>query len=429
MMKKRIKLIGLAGIMICLSVGCATESNKKEITFFDEGEVNETINNETADTTDSEDEEKHPSNYQLLAVDLVQAYIDEESTLWMWGYNSNGAFGTLEMSDRTVTYPMKIMEDVKKIERGGKTTFVITNDHVLYGSGYAEYGQLGDGGLSETVYEFKEIMSDVDDVMTRGMYTVIKKTDGSLWYCGYGGTYVEDAFLQPFKVADDVNGFTVEARQVMFIDSAGVLWDVSIDRDEENYVKTPVKIMENVKDVKSFGGNYGVLTANNELWVFDDSDKQLEKVLDNIDSFEVRNCFAAIDKDGALWMWGNNSDYEIGNGNTKYVSAPTKVMEDVKSVKLDFLGSAALKNDGTLWGWGQNYHGRFLENPDSEAEYYGLTDAGREAFIHPVQIMTDVYDFDIGEDRTIVIHKDGTLRQIGEYEDSEDGIVEFPSNE
>lgn len=60
---------------------------------------------------------------------------------------------------------------------------------------------------------------------------------------------------------------------------------------------------------------------------------------------------AAIDTDGALWIWGDNYDAQLGNGKqgSEYSSnVPIKVMEDVVSVSCGDRNTAAITSDGTF---------------------------------------------------------------------------------
>ena len=61
---------------------------------------------------------------------------------------------------------------------------------------------------------------------------------------------------------------------------------------------------------------------------------------------------AAITEDGSLWTWGINSWGELGDGTTIGKSTPQKILDDVRSVSLDFSKGAAVKTDGSLWVWG-----------------------------------------------------------------------------
>ncbi len=69
---------------------------------------------------------------------------------------------------------------------------------------------------------------------------------------------------------------------------------------------------------------------------------------------------AAIQSDGTLWTWGTGGSGELGHGDTVSRSSPTQVGTLTTWVHTVTGGSStlALKSDGTLWGWGANTFGR-----------------------------------------------------------------------
>ena len=71
----------------------------------------------------------------------------------------------------------------------------------------------------------------------------------------------------------------------------------------------------------------------------------------------------AIKTDGTLWMWGNNSDGNLGQNNTTQYSSPKQIPGTTwKSIKGGYFYYLATKTDGTLWGWGQNSYGNLGNN-------------------------------------------------------------------
>lgn len=70
----------------------------------------------------------------------------------------------------------------------------------------------------------------------------------------------------------------------------------------------------------------------------------------------------AILEDGSLWTWGNNSDGQLGLGQTSDpVHTPTQItIENDKKVVYISAGSnysTAILEDGSLWTWGNNLYG------------------------------------------------------------------------
>jgi alpha-tubulin suppressor-like RCC1 family protein len=68
----------------------------------------------------------------------------------------------------------------------------------------------------------------------------------------------------------------------------------------------------------------------------------------------------AIDREGAVWAWGSNSNGQLGDGTTVSNPTPVKVVGPTGIVAVAAGGahSLALAVDGKLWAWGANSRGR-----------------------------------------------------------------------
>lgn len=62
----------------------------------------------------------------------------------------------------------------------------------------------------------------------------------------------------------------------------------------------------------------------------------------------------ALQDDGTVWAWGDNSSGELGDGTTNSTSVPQRIegLDSVTHISAGFCMSVALKNDGTVWQWG-----------------------------------------------------------------------------
>ena len=75
----------------------------------------------------------------------------------------------------------------------------------------------------------------------------------------------------------------------------------------------------------------------------------------------------ALDTDGRVWAWGDNSAGQLGNGLFEEKQpTPGQVLEEQSGLPLNGViavsagarHSLALRADGTVWAWGQNTHGQ-----------------------------------------------------------------------
>ena len=68
----------------------------------------------------------------------------------------------------------------------------------------------------------------------------------------------------------------------------------------------------------------------------------------------------AIKSNGTLWAWGENLNYQLGDGTkiTRSTPVPSIPGNDWKQAASGGASSFALKNNGTLWAWGNNWTGQ-----------------------------------------------------------------------
>lgn len=198
-------------------------------------------------------------------------YIKNDNTLWGYGGNSKGAFGTgsknemypvpKKLRDNVIdvyisglysliittdnelfisgvhylpkpyTSPsysfIKLADNVRAVSDG----FYITNENLLYAFGYSAQGALGVGDITENILPTL-IMKDVKSVSSTFNCTFILKMDGSLYGCGgrtpnyFGslGTGDKKPILYPTLLQKNVKTMSVGSFHTAFIKDDGSLW-------------------------------------------------------------------------------------------------------------------------------------------------------------------------------------------------------------
>jgi alpha-tubulin suppressor-like RCC1 family protein len=79
----------------------------------------------------------------------------------------------------------------------------------------------------------------------------------------------------------------------------------------------------------------------------------------------VTGASTAIKTDGTLWVWGYNGQGSLGTNNTVRYSSPVQTVAggtNWRSVSTGSFISSAIKTDGTLWVWGDNAAGQLGNN-------------------------------------------------------------------
>jgi alpha-tubulin suppressor-like RCC1 family protein len=70
---------------------------------------------------------------------------------------------------------------------------------------------------------------------------------------------------------------------------------------------------------------------------------------------------AVVKSDGTVWIWGDNSFGQIGDGShldIKHTAVPVRFLPGIAGLALGAGHAVALKDDGTVWSWGWNWDGQ-----------------------------------------------------------------------
>lgn len=193
---------------------------------------------------------------------VINKYEIRDGILYGAGVNNCGQLGTGEVDDFSTEYePLIIAENVKHIDFNGETLIYITEDNELFGVGLNHRGQLGQEirfndntrYAYNSILEPVKILENVSFAALGQAHIIILKEDGSVW-----------------AVGDNMNGQLGNKKE----------W-VNNFSSPDSYSQTPVHVMDNVVSIAA--KNYNS---------------------------------AAISRDGVLYLWGDNSCGQIGNGKS-----------------------------------------------------------------------------------------------------------------
>jgi alpha-tubulin suppressor-like RCC1 family protein len=165
-------------------------------------------------------------------------FLKADGSLWAMGDNIYGQLGdgTTDNENYYTNLPERIVaSDVMAIAAGGFYSMFLKSDGSLWGMGYNQFGQLGDGTyggpLSSTNLPEQLVASNVTAIAAASANTsLFLKSDGSLWVMGqnnYGqlgdGTY-NDTNRPEMIVASNVVAIAAGAYHSLFLKSDGSLW-------------------------------------------------------------------------------------------------------------------------------------------------------------------------------------------------------------
>lgn len=203
---------------------------------------------------------------------------------------------------------------------GGYNHFIgLKADGTLYGWGYNGYGQLGLGDKTSRTKPEEIKMPETEndsypiDVVAGNQYTLVLKSDGTVWAAGYN---------ENGELGQNNGTTTTTFVQVKNEDGNGYLQNIVGITASGNSSYAMTKEGE----VYSWGYNrYGQLGVN------DGTNRLLPvkmKYVKNIMQMSGQDiAVALLDSDGSVWTVGYNGNYGLGIGNDSNRSIPIKIKD------------------------------------------------------------------------------------------------------
>ena len=268
--------------------------------------------------------------------------------LWLWGQNNYGQLGDNTTDDKSS--PIQTIaggSDWVAVAGGYDMTLALKNDGTVWSWGFDSHGALGQNTENVDLSSPTQIGTDTDWAFINasnwywGICAGIKN-DGSLWLWGYNnygnlGDDTSDDKSSPVQTVTGGNDWayvSCSAYHTGAIKTDGTLW--------------------------MFGRNtYGELGDDS----LDQKSSPVQTIAGGNDWAQVscsRRNTAAIKNDGTLWLWGRNSEGQLGAENTVNVSSPVQTIcggNNWAQVSVGRYFTGAIKTDGTLWMWGGNSYG------------------------------------------------------------------------
>ena len=106
-----------------------------------------------------------------------------DGTVWAWGDNGNGQFGSGNYNSSNV--PILITSSAITVSAGNSFSLIVKNDGTVVSSGANIYGQLGNGTTTNSnTFVTVSGLSGVQAVAGGASHSLALKTDGSVWSWG-----------------------------------------------------------------------------------------------------------------------------------------------------------------------------------------------------------------------------------------------------
>lgn len=325
--------------------------------------------------------------------------------LWIWGTGSEGELGDDTSIDKSS--PVQTVcggTNWVNVACGYYTAIALKNDGTLWCWGDNSNGSIGDDTSDSKSSPVQTICGGTNWAkIASGCYwdhNFAIKQDGTLWGWGYNnngelGCGDDNSKSSPIQtVCGGTNWATVSSggRHTAAIKNDGSLWvwgdsDYGqLGNDTTDTVSSPIQTITYGTNWASIACGERFMAAikkDSTLWMWgqnsngqlglndsDDRSSPIQTICGGTNWKQVscgNDHTGAIKKDGTLWLWGDNYDGQLGDGSSDSRSSPVQTIcggTDWKQVSCGQSGTAAIKNDGTLWVWGYGENGELGDNTD-----------------------------------------------------------------
>ena len=273
----------------------------------------------------------------FAAGDSHNLVVKSDGTVWSWGHNYAGQLGNGRMTARRTPGQVLNLAGVVAVAAGQGHSLALKSDGTLWAWGWNDYGQLGDGTRTGSLTPVQvPNLTGVVAMEAGQTHSLAVKSDGTLWSWGNNaaGQLGDGAGASRFTPGQVLNLTGVVAvaagkHQSLAVKSDGTLWTWG------SYVGDGTAPRSTPGQVSSLTGVVAVEAGNSHS--------------------------LALKSDGSLWAWGENSRGQLGVGTgTGSSNTPVQVsnLTGVVAVASGFAHGMALKSDGTLWLWGDNTVGQ-----------------------------------------------------------------------
>lgn len=238
-------------------------------------------------------------SYKTLAV-------KSDGTVWAWGENIQSYLVDVNTNSQlTAPVQVKGINDVISVSMGGNA-LVLKKDGTVWGWGSNATGGLGeDGGFTSRKPVKIRGLSDIVAISAGGLFNAALRNDGTVWAWGENLDYELGS--------EAIQGFSKTPVQIK-----GLTDVVSIDANFKNVIA-----LKSDGTVWTWGSNEFGQLGNNSTVSKSAVPVHVSALNDIVSVSSGVNYFIAVDKNGDVWGWGNNTFFQIGNGSSIDSSVPT----------------------------------------------------------------------------------------------------------
>src|SRR3990167_2472932 len=255
-------------------------------------------------------------------------FLDEDGSVWTSGYNVYGQLGLGNFDNTSTPKKIENIPKMSSISAGHYHTLLLDENGEVWTCGYNEYGQLGrPTDMQQMCAENAAKMPSpvkFKSVSAGNYHSMFLDVEGRVWGCGHN----RDASLALPHTNYADKAVSAGNYHSMFLDVEGRVWGSGTNRDASlalphtNYVNSVEMWPEKAKIRFISAGNYRTLLIDEEgdVWYAGKGVKVPRKIKiegstwDGFAACEMHHL--VVDTRGQVWVWGENSEGQLGLGQS-----------------------------------------------------------------------------------------------------------------
>jgi alpha-tubulin suppressor-like RCC1 family protein len=265
-------------------------------------------------------------------------FLKSDGSLWAMGDNQSGQLGDGTSKIDTNLPEQIVTSGVTAIAAGQSHSLFLKSDGSLWAMGENSSGQLGDGTYNNTNRPEQIVPGGVTAIAAGGWHSLFLKSDGSLWAMGtnFLGQLGDGTFNKTNRpeqiVASNVTAIAAGDYHSLFLKSDGSLWAMGYN------------ISGQLGDGTTDSGHYK-------------TNRPEQIVASNVTAIAAGDYHSLFLKsDGSLWVMGENSSGQLGDGFSSNTSLPEQICPSPQPVLSSALSSQSNLQFNATCGFGGNFY-------------------------------------------------------------------------
>jgi alpha-tubulin suppressor-like RCC1 family protein len=291
---------------------------------------------------------------EMLIAALVLCFIfslEVSAQLYGWGYNQRGQLGDGTNVNRPTPLSMG-RPDITAVSANYTHTIALLADGTLLAWGQNDLGALGDGtGTIRFSPVPVQNLSRVTAIATGAGHSMALRDDGTVWAWGRNwegelGIGSADTGSHPIPVQvpglTDVISISSHYLHTLALKADGTVW--------------------------AWGNNFSGQTGQPALSAGVPSPVRVNGLSNVIQIVAGHQHSVALKSDGSVWVWGFNGNGEFGNNTSSSIGCQCQTVPvqasitGITQITAGFNNTAALKPNGDVFVWGRSSAGQLGNN-------------------------------------------------------------------